>query len=66
MSPLVVGEPLKLFKLDIPSLSASGNRNNYLPSPDGKRFLVNALVLRENEPGLRVILTWNPPAGVKP
>ncbi len=65
-SPLVVGEPVKLLKLDIPSLSLSGNRSYYLPSPDGKRFLVNALVSRENEPGLRVILNWNPPTGVKP
>lgn len=63
MSPLVVGEPVKLFKLGIPSLSLSGYRSYYLPSPDGKRFLVNALVSRENEPGLRVILNWNPPTG---
>jgi dipeptidyl aminopeptidase/acylaminoacyl peptidase len=66
MSPLVVGEPVKLFKLDIPSLSISGNRSYFLPSPDGKRILVNALVSRENEPGLRVILNWSPPTGVKP
>ena len=66
LSPLVVGEPVKLFKLDIPSLSLSGYRSYYLPSPDGKRVLVNALVSRENEPGLRVILNWSPPTGVKP
>jgi Tol biopolymer transport system component len=66
MSPLEVGEPVKLFRLDIPSLSISGNRSYYLPSPDGKRILVNALVSRENEPGLRVILNWNPPTGAKP
>jgi hypothetical protein len=66
MSPLVVGEPVKLFRVDIPSLGISGNRSFYCPSPDGKRFLVNALVSRESEPGLRVTLNWNPPAGVKP
>jgi hypothetical protein len=66
MSPLAVSDPVKLFKLDIPSLSISGNRSYYQPSPDGKRFLVNALFSSESEPGLRVVLGWNPPAGVKP
>jgi hypothetical protein len=41
----------------------SGNRMYYQPAPDGQRFLVNALVAPESEPGLRMVLNWRPPAG---
>jgi hypothetical protein len=63
MAPLEVGEPTPLFKLEIPALAISGNRTYYAPSPDRRRFLVNALVARESEPGLRVVLNWRPSAG---
>jgi Tol biopolymer transport system component len=63
MAPFAVGEPVPLFKLEIPALAISGFRNYYCPSLDGRRFLVNALVARESEPGLRMVLGWNPPAG---
>jgi len=65
LAPFAVGEPVTLFKLEIPALAISGNRNYYAPSRDGHRFLVNTLLTRESEPGLRMVLGWSPPGGEK-
>jgi Tol biopolymer transport system component len=62
-TPLKVGEPKPLFKLDIPALALTGNRTYYGVSPDRRRFLVNTLLAGDSAPGLRVVLNWRAPGG---
>jgi eukaryotic-like serine/threonine-protein kinase len=60
-SPFTTGEPQPLFTLSIPTLAPTGNRVHYAASADGKRFLVNAFVGAESEPGIHVVVGWSPP-----
>jgi Tol biopolymer transport system component len=47
----------RLFELRIPMNLAAFNRWSYSPHPDGKRFLVNALV-EGGEPVVNIITNW--------
>jgi Tol biopolymer transport system component len=51
------GPPQRLFELRIPMNLAAANRWSYSPHPDGKRFLVNALV-EGGQPALNIITNW--------
>jgi Tol biopolymer transport system component len=61
LTPFAAGEPQPLFTLDIPAVWSSGNRTWYAASPDGSRFLVDALVSGNSESGLHIVLNWLPP-----
>jgi Tol biopolymer transport system component len=49
--------PQRLFDLRIPMNLAQANRWSYSPHPDGKRFLVNALV-EGGQPAVNIITNW--------
>jgi hypothetical protein len=54
---LRIGSPQRLFELRIPLNLLAGERWSYSPHPDGKRFLVNALV-DAREPTINIITNW--------
>jgi Tol biopolymer transport system component len=52
------GNPERLFETKIPLMSLSGDRNNFLVSPDGQRFFINNLVEANNTKPLTLVLNW--------
>jgi Tol biopolymer transport system component len=54
---LTIGSPKALFPLRAPINFAANDVWSYSPHPDGKRFLVNALV-EAGEPTINVITNW--------
>jgi Tol biopolymer transport system component len=57
------GKPAVLFQTHVPVTGLTDDRNNYLPSSDGQRFLVNHLVDEGNTQPIVVVLNW--PADIK-
>jgi Tol biopolymer transport system component len=53
-----VGRPTVLFQTIIPVSGITDDRNNYVPSRDGQRFLVNALADTGNLQPLIMVLNW--------
>ena len=61
LSPFAAGPPEELFRLRIPQVAITGNRTYFAAARDGRRFLVNSLVGASDDPGIGVIMGWNPP-----
>lgn len=53
------GAPVPLFTTRIETTSLVDDRNNYVPAPDGQRFLVNNLVEDANTRPISLILNWS-------
>jgi serine/threonine protein kinase len=53
-----VGRPAVLFQTIVPVSGITDDRNNYVPSRDGQRFLVNALADTGNLQPLIMVLNW--------
>ncbi|MEO8587095.1 MAG: protein kinase [Acidobacteriota bacterium] len=53
-----VGSPKMLFPIRVPANGISDNRTQYLPAPDGKRFLVLATAEDRQEQPAVVVLNW--------
>jgi len=58
-----LGSPLTLFMTRVPSGSLTSDRNNYVVSADGKRFLINSLVDEGNKQPITFVVNWS--AGLK-
>jgi hypothetical protein len=58
---LEIGRPVALFPTNVPITTITDDRNSYVPSADGQRFLVNELVDSGNSQPWNVILNWNSP-----
>jgi len=52
------GRPTILFQTSVPLSGITDDRNNYTPSQDGQRFIVNTLVDAANAQPLTVVLNW--------
>ena len=52
------GTPVGLFGTTVPYSGMTDYRNNYTPSHDGRRFLVNTLDERAGQKPYTVILNW--------
>ncbi|PYS98386.1 MAG: hypothetical protein DMF63_15995 [Acidobacteria bacterium] len=57
-STLSIGRPTTLFQTLMPLTSITDDRNNYVPSKDGQRFLVNTLADTANLRPLILVLNW--------
>ena len=57
-STFEVGRPEVLFETAVPQTGITDDRNTYVPSRDGQRFLVNALAESAYLEPLIVILNW--------
>ncbi|HUR97058.1 MAG TPA: protein kinase [Pyrinomonadaceae bacterium] len=53
-----IGRPVVLFQTVMPVSGITDDRNNYVPSRDGQRFLVNALADSGNLQPLIMVLNW--------
>jgi serine/threonine protein kinase len=53
-----VGRPVVLFQTVMPVSGITDDRNNYVPSKDGQRFLVNTLADTGNLQPLILVLNW--------
>ena len=53
-----VGVPVTLFRTRVPATAMVAERNNYVPMPDGQRFLINNLVEGGNTQPITVVLNW--------
>jgi Tol biopolymer transport system component len=51
------GVPMPLFQTRVPS-GVSANRTHYVPSRDGKRFLVNAQIGDSSPTPITIVLNW--------
>ena len=56
---LDAGEPVPLFVARVGSVLSGSGRQQYMPSPDARRFLVNTVV-DETPAAITLILNWNP------
>jgi hypothetical protein len=65
LAPLAVGDEEALFPLRIPPLAITSQHVYYLPSADGRRFLVNQAADDSLDAGIQVILGWSPPAAAE-
>jgi hypothetical protein len=54
---LRIGSPQRLFEVRVNRAPPQFNAWSYAPSPDGTRFLVNALI-DKGEPTVNVITNW--------
>jgi Tol biopolymer transport system component len=62
--PFRFGAPIPLFRLAVPTVSATGPRSHYVVVDGGKRFAVNSLVGEAQSRGFEAVLNWNgEPAG---
>jgi Tol biopolymer transport system component len=52
------GAPVSLFTTRIPTTSLTDDRNNFVPSADGQRFLVINLVEEGNTQPITLVLNW--------
>jgi len=50
--------PKALFALPIRTTPLTGSKNQYVPSPDGQRFLVVSLLEETSRPPITVVLNW--------
>lgn len=57
-SSIDVGRPEALFQTAVPITGISDDRNNYVPTQDGQRFVVNNLANAENSQPLTLVLNW--------
>lgn len=57
-STLDVGRPVPLFQTMVPLTGITDDRNNYAPTKDGQRFLVNTLADTANAQPLIMVLNW--------
>ncbi|MEO8574722.1 MAG: protein kinase [Pyrinomonadaceae bacterium] len=57
-STLAVGRPEQLFQTITPASGVTDDRNNFVPSHDAQRFLVNTLADTTSERPLLVVLNW--------
>ena len=55
---LSIGRPAALFQTLMPLSGITDDRNNYVPSKDGQRFLVNTLAESANSQPLVLVLNW--------
>jgi hypothetical protein len=62
LAPFAVGDEEALFPLRVPPLAITSQHVYYLPSVDGRRFLVNQAVGGADDPGIEVTLGWSPPS----
>jgi Tol biopolymer transport system component len=53
-----IGRPAILFQTIMPLSGITDDRNNYVPSKDGQRFLVNTLADTGNLQPLILVLNW--------
>jgi hypothetical protein len=61
-SSLEAGLPSGLFEIPVPPFTPA-YQNSYVPSQDGRRFLVNTLVQDATPSPITVVLNWT--AGLK-
>ncbi len=61
LAPFAVDNEIVLFPLRVPPLAITSQHAFYLPSADGRRFLVNQAIGSAADPGIQVILGWSPP-----
>ena len=52
------GAPVTLFATRVPTTGLTDDRNNFVPSADGQRFLVNNLVEEGNTQPVTLVLNW--------
>lgn len=52
------GAPKPLFEVPIRPTPLTGSKNQFVPSPDGQRFLVVALLEETRKPPITVVLNW--------
>ncbi len=57
-SALDIGRPLALFQTSVPLTGITDDKNNYVPTQDGDRFLVNELADAGTTHSLFLILNW--------
>ncbi len=57
-SSLDVGRPVALFQTSMPLTGITDDRNNYVPTQDGQRFLVIGLADTANAQPLILVLNW--------
>ncbi len=55
---LEVGRPTVLFQTTVPITGITNDRNNYVPTQDGQRFLMNNLADIANSQPLTLVLNW--------
>jgi hypothetical protein len=53
---LVLGTPVPLFRTELDT--SFGRRQQYVVSPDGQRFLINAATDAIDPPSITLILNW--------
>ena len=54
-----IGKPEPLFQTHLTISGIVDDRNNYIPTPDGQRFLVNELTESQNTQPMTVVLNWS-------
>jgi len=59
--PFAVGNEEELFAVRLPPLAITSQHAYYLPSADGRRFLVNQAAGEAVDAGIQVTLGWQPP-----
>jgi len=57
-STIEVGRPTVVFQTSVPLTGITDDRNNYVPTKDGQRFLVNNLADTSNSQPLTLVLNW--------
>jgi hypothetical protein len=50
--------PIRNLRLSIRRTSIGGSKNQYIPSPDGQRFLVVTLLEESARPPITVVVNW--------
>ena len=53
------GRPVALFQAGVPLTGLSDDRNSYIPTPDGQRFLVEQLTDSGNVQPWNVVINWS-------
>jgi Tol biopolymer transport system component len=60
LEPYSFGSPEPLFRLRTYEPKITSNRNNFVPAPDGRRFLVSQRVGEERDTRVDVLVNWRP------
>ena len=55
---LDVGRPEPLFQTSVPLTGIADDRNYYVPTQDGQRFVINSLANAENTQPITLVLNW--------
>jgi dipeptidyl aminopeptidase/acylaminoacyl peptidase len=58
LAPFAFGPPEPLFRLRTSEPRITSNRNNFVPAPDGSRFLVSQRVTQERDARIEVLVGW--------